>query len=238
MASLLNVGLVDHRLSGQDIFEVPGNDNQQILKRTSGRCHRIPEAGLPFLEFDAEGNTGIHVFVVRNQPHVQESLCRTDKSVTRPAVLGIPDLLDSIEGLNHLNFNGTAQNGAEVNNPSVDKGPSGKGLTAEVWARPWGESLYWRELFCFSRFLSPGQGSVPLPLLDKLLPRKGSGMATLFAKLKSGMGLEHTGHRSPLNGFVPTLSCLVAYSLAQPKINIGTVPTSDHSLKLTFSSLF
>ena len=48
-------------------------------------------------------------------------------------------------------------------------------------------------------------------------------MATLFAKLKSGMGLEHTGHRSPLNGFVPILSCLAAYSLAKPKANVSTV---------------
>ena len=86
-----------------------------------------------------------------------------------------------------------------------------------------GERRWWRELFCFSRFLSLGQGSVSLPLLDELLPRKGSSSATLFAKLKSGMGLKHTGHRSSLNGFVPILSRLAAYSLAQAKANVGTV---------------
>ena len=55
------------------------------------------------------------------------------------------------------------------------------------------------------------------PLLDKLLLRKSSIIETLFAKLKPGMGLEHSRHRSPLNAFAQILS-----SLAQPKVNIGT----------------
>ena len=37
-----------------------------------------------------------------------------------------------------------------------------------------------------------------MPLLDKLLLRKRFIIETLFNKLKSGMGLEHTRHRSPL----------------------------------------
>ena len=56
-----------------------------------------------------------------------------------------------------------------------------------------------------------------LPLLDKLLLRKRSSIETLFAKLKWGMGWERGGHRAPINAFVPILSCLAAYSLAQPK---------------------
>ena len=58
-----------------------------------------------------------------------------------------------------------------------------------------------------------------LPLLDKLLPRKPSIIETLFAKLKSGMGLEHSRHRSPINASVHLLSA--TYSPAQPTVNIG-----------------
>ena len=43
-----------------------------------------------------------------------------------------------------------------------------------------------------------------LPLLDKLRMRKRCSIKTLFAKLKPGMGLEHTGHRSPINAFAPS----------------------------------
>ncbi len=44
-----------------------------------------------------------------------------------------------------------------------------------------------------------------LPLLDRLLPRKRSSIKTLLAKLRSGMGLEHSHHRSPINAFVQLL---------------------------------
>ena len=44
-----------------------------------------------------------------------------------------------------------------------------------------------------------------LPLLDKVLLRKRSIMETLFAKLKSAMGLEHSRHRSPIHAFIPIL---------------------------------
>ena len=44
-----------------------------------------------------------------------------------------------------------------------------------------------------------------LPLLDRLLLRKRSSIKTLFAKLRSGMGLEHSRHRSPINTFVQIL---------------------------------
>ena len=62
-----------------------------------------------------------------------------------------------------------------------------------------------------------------LPLLGKLLPRKRSSLTTLFAKLKSGMGLEHSRHRSPRHALIHLLSCLAAYSLASTKGNISTV---------------
>ena len=46
-----------------------------------------------------------------------------------------------------------------------------------------------------------------------------------FNKLKSGMGLEHTRHRSPINALVHIVSCLAAYTLAQPK---GTIANSGY----------
>ncbi len=66
-----------------------------------------------------------------------------------------------------------------------------------------------------------------LPLLDKILLRKRFIIETLFDKLKSGMGLEHTRHRSPTNAFVHVLSCVVAYVLAQPKVKMGKVVVPD-----------
>ena len=63
-----------------------------------------------------------------------------------------------------------------------------------------------------------------LPLLDRLLLRKPCIIETLFAKLKVGMGLEHSRHRSPTNALVHILSSLAAYTLAQPKVRMGTVP--------------
>ena len=70
-----------------------------------------------------------------------------------------------------------------------------------------------------------------MPVLDKLLLRKRFIIETLFNKLKSGMGLEHTRHRSPMNALVHILSCLAAYTLAQPKLGIANscAITSKHA---------
>ena len=67
--------------------------------------------------------------------------------------------------------------------------------------------------------------NILLPPLDKLLLRKRSIIAAPLAKLKWEMGLEHSRHRSPINAFVPILSWLAAYILAQSKISMGTVHT-------------
>ncbi len=66
-----------------------------------------------------------------------------------------------------------------------------------------------------------------LPILDKIMLRKRFIIETLFDKLKSSMGLEHTRHRSPTNAFVHILSCLAAYILAQPKVKIGKIVVPD-----------
>ena len=66
-----------------------------------------------------------------------------------------------------------------------------------------------------------------MPLLDKVLLRKRFIIETLFDKLKSTMGLEHTRHRSPFNALVHILSCLAATTLAQPKIKMGKVDIPD-----------
>ena len=68
-----------------------------------------------------------------------------------------------------------------------------------------------------------------IPILDKVLLRKRLIIETLFDKLKSGMGLQHTRHRSPINALVHILSCLTPYNLAQPKVKIAipkTMPTT------------
>ena len=66
-----------------------------------------------------------------------------------------------------------------------------------------------------------------LPLLDKILLRKRFIIETLFDKLKFGMGLEHTRHRSPTNAFVHILSCIAAYVLAQPMSKMGRIVVPD-----------
>ena len=55
--------------------------------------------------------------------------------------------------------------------------------------------------------------SHPHPLIRNLglFLRKRFIIETLFNKLKSGMGLEHTRHRSPINALVHIVSCLAAY---------------------------
>lgn len=62
-----------------------------------------------------------------------------------------------------------------------------------------------------------------MPIWDKLLLRKRFIIETLFDKLKSQMGLEHTRHRSPINAFVHILSCLTAYMLGKTKIKMKNV---------------
>ncbi len=62
-----------------------------------------------------------------------------------------------------------------------------------------------------------------MPLFDKLLLRNRFIVETLFDKLKSDMGLEHTRHRSATNAFVHILSCLTAYMLAKTKVKMKHV---------------
>ena len=62
-----------------------------------------------------------------------------------------------------------------------------------------------------------------MPLLDKLLLRKRFIIETLFDRMKSQMGLEHTRHRSPINAFVHILSCLAAYTLGKEKVSMRGV---------------
>ena len=62
-----------------------------------------------------------------------------------------------------------------------------------------------------------------MPLLDKLLLRKRFIIETLFDKLKSQMGLEHTRHCSSVNAFVHILSYLVACTLAKAKVKMKDV---------------
>lgn len=59
-----------------------------------------------------------------------------------------------------------------------------------------------------------------MPIGDKMLLRKRFIVETLFDKLKSQMGIEHTRHRSATNAFVHILSCLTAYMLGKNKVKM------------------
>ena len=71
------------------------------------------------------------------------------------------------------------------------------------------------------------QGIFPSPLGDLEGEAFLDVPETLFHKLKSHMGLEHTRHRSPSNALVHIFSCLAAYTLAQPKVKMGPVVMPD-----------
>ncbi len=75
-----------------------------------------------------------------------------------------------------------------------------------------------------------------IPMLDKGLVPKRFIIETLFDKLKSSMGLAHTRHRSPSNPLLHILSCLAAYTLAQPKVNIGNIGIPNTMPSITSSS--
>ena len=62
-----------------------------------------------------------------------------------------------------------------------------------------------------------------LPNNDKGLLRKRFIIETVFDKLKTSMGLEHSRHRAPANAFVHILSCIAAYMLGKNKVKMGPV---------------
>ena len=95
----------------------------------------------------------------------------------------------------------------------ADKGYISKELFAKLWRR--GLHLITGIRRNMKNYL--------MPLLDKLLLRKRFIIETLFDRLKSQMGLEHTRHRSPINAFVHILSCLAAYTLGKTKVSMSAV---------------
>jgi hypothetical protein len=56
-----------------------------------------------------------------------------------------------------------------------------------------------------------------MPLIDKLMLRGRFIIESIFHIMKNHMNLEHTRHRSPLNFFINSLACLVAYSFRKNK---------------------
>ena len=95
----------------------------------------------------------------------------------------------------------------------ADKGYISQKLFAELWQR--GLHLIVGIRKNMKNYL--------MPMFDKLLLRKRFIVETLFDKLKSGMGLEHTRHRSATNAFVHLLSFLTAYMLAGKKVKMKDV---------------
>ena len=75
-----------------------------------------------------------------------------------------------------------------------------------------------------------------IPMLDKGLVHKRFIIETLFDKVKSSMGLAHTRHRSPSNPLLHILSSLTAYTLTQPKVNIGNIGIPNTMPSITSSS--
>jgi hypothetical protein len=64
-------------------------------------------------------------------------------------------------------------------------------------------------------------GNDLMPLVDKIMLRKRFIIETMHDILKSGMGHEHSRHRSPVNAMVHVLSCLVAYGFRPGKPSIS-----------------
>ena len=90
----------------------------------------------------------------------------------------------------------------------ADKGYISRKLFAEFWAK--GLHLITGIRRNMKNYL--------MPTMDKVLLRSRFIVETLFDKLKSDMGLEHTRHRSPTNAFLHILSCLAAYALGKNKV--------------------
>ncbi len=90
-------------------------------------------------------------------------------------------------------------------------------ISKKLFARLWGQGLH------LITGIRRNMKNYLMPIMDKLLLRKRFIVETLFDKLKSEMGLEHTRHRSPTNAFVHILSCLVAYALGKTKIRMTNI---------------
>lgn len=56
-----------------------------------------------------------------------------------------------------------------------------------------------------------------MPLLDKIMLRGRFIVESVFHILKNHMNLEHTRHRSPLNFFINSIACLIAYTFRKNK---------------------
>jgi hypothetical protein len=87
-------------------------------------------------------------------------------------------------------------------------------INQELFAKLWSQGLH------LITGIRKNMRNYLMPIIDKLLLRKRFIIETLFDKLKSEMGLEHTRHRSPINAFVHILSCLAAYTLGKRKIAV------------------
>jgi hypothetical protein len=89
----------------------------------------------------------------------------------------------------------------------ADKGYIGRELFSKLWQR--GLHLITGIRRNMRNYL--------MPLADKLMLRKRFVIETVLDTLKSEMGLEHSRHRSVINGMVHSLSCLVAYAFRPGK---------------------
>jgi len=106
-------------------------------------------------------------------------------------------------------------------------------MTADLVGKLFGDKRYlskrlFNELFARGLQLVTGiRGNMKnklMPLWDKLLLRKRSMIGSLNNQLKNVFQIEHTRHRSPVNGFINILAALVAFVHYdhKPQININS----------------
>jgi hypothetical protein len=71
-----------------------------------------------------------------------------------------------------------------------------------------------------------------MPLFDKIMLRKRSLIESINNQLKNVFQIEHTRHRSPINGFINILSALTAYTHHQNKPSLNLTKEQENFMRL------
>ena len=120
---------------------------------------------------------------------------------------------------------------------------SGIGISENIKGKIFGDKGYISQKLAESllqrgvRFITNLRANMKNRLLllqDKILLRKRSLIETVFGQMKNVLQIQHTRHRSPLNGFANLVAALVAFCFYpnKPKIKFN----ADHSSLATLSA--
>ena len=71
-----------------------------------------------------------------------------------------------------------------------------------------------------------------MPLFDKIMLRKRSLIESINNQLKNVFQIEHTRHRSPINGFINILSALTAYTHHKNKPSLNLTKEQENFMRL------